>query len=596
MKTIIPIILLIIFNLFLFTNSKAENEAEFVKLVKEYTYKPDGSVEYHYNKILKLNTHISFNNLYGETFVIYNPEFQKLDIHECYTRQAGGQIIKAPQNAFNEVLPSFAAGAPAYNHLKEMVITHTGLEPGSTVYLDYVLSGKPLVSSLLEIDETLQELTPVKEYELIVNIPDGQELYYTLINSAAKPEISVQQGVKSYKWRLKNVPPLSRESGQPVNQDNNIRFVACGTASCKDVLTLFQNRLSNDPDSLSQKIARQITAPAGNEREKIFFLRDYTAGQIHTIGVSLENAAYRMRSPEEVLNTLYGTEAEKTLLLATLLKAEGFTPEITVIYPGYLKNKAKGFKSVRKYLVKVNADRQTFFLSAVSPAAESLELRGGKDDIWLISASDIRPLTVMATQGAIRQQATVRLNSTLALSEGIIDMEGGIVPANTQKALENEIKAFGACFGTLSDVRIEASTPIDYRLQYTAEQTLTPQGKYLLYPLPESTGGANSWGLYPLVSVRKTALELPYPLTESYDYVIETEPALNFKGKNVSVKRQNKIGSVDIRIEQNDRLIKVHKTLQLNKSLISPSEYGDFRKLMNDWADPQGKTLIFEQK
>lgn len=594
MRTIIHPILLIFLNLFLFTISKAQNEAEFIKLVKEYTYKPDGSIEYHYNKTLKLNTHLSFNDLYGETFIIYNPEYQNLNIRECYTKQADGTLIKTPANAFNEVLPSFAAGAPAYNHLKEMVITHTGLEIGSTVYLDYLLSGKPLGISILDIDEILQEQTPVKECELIVNIPDSQELHYTLTNSNVKPEITVARGMKRYKWLLKNIPSLSRENRQPVNQDHKIRFIASAKANCKEMLSFFQQQSETDFSSSSKEHIDRLIAPAGNEREKIFLLRDYVVNQIQTIGVSLENAAYRMRSPEEVLSTLYGTEAEKTLLLSAMLKTVGLEPELTVVYPGFLKNKAKGFKSIRKYLIKVNAGQQTLFLSATSSSAESLELRGGKDDIWLISATGIRPLTVMGTEAGIRQQATIRLRPEFASSKGITDVEGGIVAANTQKAMENEIKAFNGPFGSLADTRIESVSPIHYRLYYTAEQPLIPQDKYLLYSIPESAKGIREWALYPLSSNRKTVLEIPYPLTESYDYIIETEAGLQFKGKSLTIKRQNKIGSVDIRIEQNDRVIKINKTLKLNKSLIYPFEYGDFRKLMNDWANPQGKTLIFQ--
>ena len=51
----------------------------------------------------------------------------------------------------------------AYNHIKEMVITHTGLELGATIYLDYTLSSKPSFLSTPDIDEVLQELSPVKE-------------------------------------------------------------------------------------------------------------------------------------------------------------------------------------------------------------------------------------------------------------------------------------------------------------------------------------------------------------------------------------------------------------------------------------------------
>ena len=122
---------------------KAASEAEFGKLSKAYTLHADGSQEMRVQKELTLFTHAAMNRVYGESFIIYNPEFQTLKIHDSYTRQKDGTIVKTPENAFVEVLPSVAADAPAYNGLKEMVVVHTGLELGATIYLDYSVVTRP---------------------------------------------------------------------------------------------------------------------------------------------------------------------------------------------------------------------------------------------------------------------------------------------------------------------------------------------------------------------------------------------------------------------------------------------------------------------
>ena len=121
----------------------ATNEAEYKKIKKNYTINEDGSYSLRVYKEIKLLTHKAFNNLYGESFIIYNPKTQSVKINDSYTTQADGTVIKTPSNAFNEVLPFSAANAPAFNHLKELVVTHTGLELGATIYLDYTLTTKP---------------------------------------------------------------------------------------------------------------------------------------------------------------------------------------------------------------------------------------------------------------------------------------------------------------------------------------------------------------------------------------------------------------------------------------------------------------------
>ena len=53
---------------------KAASEAEFGKLSKAYTLHADGSQEMRVQKELTLFTHAAMNRVYGESFIIYNPD------------------------------------------------------------------------------------------------------------------------------------------------------------------------------------------------------------------------------------------------------------------------------------------------------------------------------------------------------------------------------------------------------------------------------------------------------------------------------------------------------------------------------------------
>ena len=130
---------------------RAASEAEFRVLSKHYTLHADGSQELRVKKELTLYTHAAMNGLYGETFITYDPQYQELKIHESYTRQKDGTIVKTPDNAFVEVLPSSAKDAPAYNRLKEMVVVHTGLELGATIVLDYSNDSRAVYFPALDV-------------------------------------------------------------------------------------------------------------------------------------------------------------------------------------------------------------------------------------------------------------------------------------------------------------------------------------------------------------------------------------------------------------------------------------------------------------
>ena len=168
---------------------QAASEAEFGKLSKAYTIHTNGSQEMRVQKELTLFTHAAMNSLYGESFIIYNPEFQELKIHESYTRQKDGTIVKTPANAFVEVLPSAAADAPAYNGLKEMVVVHTGLELGATIYLDYSVITRPGYLPELDVCEQIEEFSPIKEYIFSLSVPESKPLHYELLNGKAVPAV-----------------------------------------------------------------------------------------------------------------------------------------------------------------------------------------------------------------------------------------------------------------------------------------------------------------------------------------------------------------------------------------------------------------------
>ena len=145
---------------------------------------------------LTLFTHTAMNSTYGESFIVYNPDFQTLKIHSSYTRQKDGTIVKTPDNAFVEVLPRFAADAPAYNQLKEMVVVHTGLELGATIYLDYSIITKPGYYPALDINERLQETSPVKECKVSISVPENSPLAWQLLGSDAKASQATRNGAK----------------------------------------------------------------------------------------------------------------------------------------------------------------------------------------------------------------------------------------------------------------------------------------------------------------------------------------------------------------------------------------------------------------
>ena len=321
---------------------KAESEAEFRKLSKTYTLRADGSQELRVQKELTLFTHAAMNGLYGETFIVYDPEFQELTIHESYTRQKDGTVIKTPSNALVEVLPSSAANAPAYNHLKEMVVVHTGLELGATIYLDYSIVSKAGYLPELDVCCPVKELSPVKEFIFRLNVPAGKSVRYELLNASAKPVIAQGNGMKSFIWTLKDVAPrpYAYPSGrgnlglvQAVASGMMPVFVASTWPGYTEAVKYLQKQFAVGNNSVVEgKVAELTQGLEGNPQAMRNAIANYMAGlyQLGHCNVSLQDAGYRLRPASEVITSAYGTQAELVNLDVTLQRAAGLEAEVAV--------------------------------------------------------------------------------------------------------------------------------------------------------------------------------------------------------------------------------------------------------------------------
>jgi len=195
--------------------TRVVDEAVFEKISKTFILNEDGSQEYHYYKKLRYNTHHAFHNLYGETFIIYNPEYQTLKINKSITTMSNGKIVETPPNAFNKQLPSFAAKAPAYNHLKEMVVTHTALEIGAVVELDYTITTKPGFYPTFDKMILFKENDPVKEYEVTLKVPAGTPLRSIMTATTTSAQPVNDNGMDIYTWNIKNLSGAAKDAAMP---------------------------------------------------------------------------------------------------------------------------------------------------------------------------------------------------------------------------------------------------------------------------------------------------------------------------------------------------------------------------------------------
>lgn len=522
--------------------AKAASEAEFRKLSKTYTLRADGSQEVRVQKELTLFTHAAMNSLYGETFIVYDPDFQKLEIHESYTRQKDGNVIKTPANALVEVLPSAAANAPAYNRLKEMVVVHTGLELGATIVLDYSIVSKAGYLPELDVCCPVKELSPIKEYTFRLNVPAGKAVHYELLNASAKPAISQGSGMKTFTWTLKDVKPRpyaypsargAMGQVQAVSSGMMPVFIASTWPRYDEALKSLKAQFQPGSHSIIEaKVAELTRGIEGNPQA----IRNAIAGymtelyQLGRCGVSLQEAGYRLRPASEVIRSAYGTQAELVNLDVTLQQAAGLEAEVAVCA---LRPSTKDNQGLST-LVSVVAQ------SKLMP--EKVALTGTEEaclqPFLTVTNLEGKPLTMEAYLSAKDMQQ----NDTLQVDKA---------------QMQQPAEGWGI-------VALPDPTPIRTLYAYAAHTTI-----------PESI-------LLP--RTMNCTLETFVRLPEGMKVTPRTDMEVS-----------NACGKVTFSYQPTKDGVKVTRSLRISRQLQTPSNYKELYALLAEWRDANNHTLVVKK-
>jgi hypothetical protein len=585
-----------------FLFSQDENyDAVYLQLKKEYTLNPDGSVDFRYIKKLKLQTYRSFNSLYGETFIPYNPALQSLKINEAYTIMEDGKKNPSPANAYNEVLPRFAVNAPAYNNLREMVVTHTGTERNAIINLDYELHSKKGFYPCLMGNELLAEVEPIKELSFIVRVPLESKLNYSILNSKAVPVITKENNFQVYTWNFTNVPAISTEDFQKGGDDLYTKILF---SSGENRLALYKEVLQNSPFSyiLNEEMKEAVAAIIKENQEKsaiLLKLQEKVINEIRLYPIPIKITGFSGRNPEQTWNSNGGTPLEKAVLLSALLKEAGIEAEPALMVKSSLYNESIGsLLDIEDILVRATLPDGPVYLSLTSLNPQDLFYCFSERVFIGLNQGDIKVEKTSSSKNVLSLNGTFTLNEKNQLSGEISFTESnGINPFLMLQRDKSKAKSLISGGITSSDLQdpsitksgIKESTVV---IAVQGEKALRKDSDYYFFQLPLLTNGIESWGIHLLPKDRTTPLEISSIIDENYDFVIFLPEKMKLFLPNEKKEIKNNEGSFIYEIKTEGKKIIIHKSIKFNHQLIQPSEYTDFKALIDHWNANRYREIV----
>lgn len=579
-------------------------DAWYQSLVKEFTLNPDGSTDMRYQKIQKLLSYRAFHRLYGETFIVYNPAFQQLKINEAFTVMADGRKVSVPANAFNEVLPGFAANAPDFSNLREMVITHTGLERNATIHLDYQVHTSAGAVQALMGNELLAASEPAGSLIIRIRIPEGKTLLYEPFNGAGEPERSKEAGFTVYTWKRQNVPAVSSEDFQAGGTGSYPRILFTTAAKPGDLYTslvslpAFQQNLSEPMKAAIAKLSEENK----DKFELALKIQELVVDQLRYYPVSFSYALFQCRQAEQVWNGNGGTSVEKATLLASLMKEAGMNAYVVaVVKTPDARSKACSFAGIEDFAVAVNFKKEdTWYFSVTALNAINLKWSlPGRSFVTLIPGQKAEVVPAGEPAQLTRITGTLVVSSDPKITgELLVYQDGSAFPyAGMKRDPKKMKKALTGGLGS-ADIQDAKSTILNpengaQTFIVNSDKPLKRDSGFINLTLPSMSSGIDNWYIKTLSSKRETSFEIPSLAEEKYSYTFTLPSNLSVftPGQEITIK--NKAGEFSWEVSKASGKVTVRRQIKFNQREFNPQLFREFKELMDGWNNPRYRELIF---
>ncbi len=326
---------------------------------------------------------------WGQLQVGYNSANERLEVAYVRVIKADGSVVKAGDDAVQDLTAPVEREAPVYTDYRQKHITVPGLRPGEVLEYDMVTTIYTAFAANQfwgEYDFDKNNIT--LDEELDVDVPSDRPL--KLKNKPGMdPKVTEANGRRIYHWTSSHLEREDDTKNKVNNNKDKKKKKKTTDEERPDVeLTTFVSweqigrwyaGLDKDRRAPSPEVrakAQELTKGLDSELDKVQALYDYVAKNFRYVSLSLGLGRYQPHAAGDVLHNQYGDCKDKHTLLASLLEAEGLHASSVLI------------NSSRKLDPEVPSPSQFDHVITMLPM--------GKDEVWMDTTSEVAPFRLLA--------------------------------------------------------------------------------------------------------------------------------------------------------------------------------------------------------
>jgi hypothetical protein len=415
-------------------------------------------------------------------------------------------------------------------------------------------------------------------------------------------------GMDVYTWNIKNLSGAAKDAAMPPPETTSVILLASNINSYQHFFTKIVHQPAFEQQTLptsAQTVIDKILQENRMELMQILEIQKYVVDNINTINIPDELLGYRYATPSEVWQRNYGTEAEKAILMAFMLKKAGFTA-----YPAPVANEKLYMMNIpassifNQWVVKIIlADGKPFYLSPVFFTDVNMKYNYLEEKVVCpldVNIETLRPdlFSAVLPINQISGSFTLQEDNTLV---GHIDVriEGRM---NPYIAIEKNSSQLKKLLTTIPEKSISdpkkpkiSEQKTEVVLDISLADACKTKENYYFFTIPELVASKKATDLGALSTQRTSHLQLQTQRTTT-DIELTIPDGFVLVSPPLSKESRKSFGYYTIEITANDNKVNINRQIEISESLFIPIHYPQIRNFILEWNDESYKQLIFRKK
>ncbi|HKT24838.1 MAG TPA: DUF3857 domain-containing protein [Candidatus Sulfotelmatobacter sp.] len=266
----------------------------------------------------------------------YESATQSFRVDFVRVRKADGTIVQTPLDDVQDMPAEITREAPSYSDLREKQVAVRGLSVGDVLETEaHWQTTKPLAPGQFWVSFNFSQDSICLKQTARISFPNDRAVKWS--SPGYRPTITQEGSRRILTWNFAQLKSKTGEE-QKREQDQQMYDLSTGKLPSPDVeISSFESwaavgewydALQRDrvkPDPAIQAKAAELVKGLADDNAKIQAIYDYVSTHFRYIGVSFGIGRYQPHDAGQVLSNGYGDCKDKHTLLASLLKAAGFT-------------------------------------------------------------------------------------------------------------------------------------------------------------------------------------------------------------------------------------------------------------------------------